>query len=99
MRVVAQRKSDPQPRSYTSKLFAGGHPAIAAKVLEEAGELVEAAGAEPLDREHVIHEAADLLYHAWVLLANHDVQLSEVEDELRRRFGISGIDEKESRSS
>ncbi len=99
MRVVVQRKQAPQTRSYTSKLLAGGHAAISAKVLEEAGELVEAAGGQPLDREHVVREAADLLYHCWVLLAHCDVELGEVEDELRRRFGVSGIDEKESRKS
>ena len=57
-RVVAARKGDPSARSYTSRLLAGGVPAIGAKVTEEAGELVAAADHETDDR--VVSEAADL---------------------------------------
>ena len=48
-------------------------------------------------RQHTIYEAADLLYHLWVLLAWRDIELSEVESELARRFGVSGLEEKASR--
>ena len=95
-RVVAARKGDPSARSYTSRLLAGGVPAIGAKVTEEAGELVAAADHETDDR--VVSEAADLVYHMLVLLACRGVGLSQVEDELARRFGISGLDEKASRT-
>ena len=95
--VVAARKGDPSARSYTSRLLAGGVPAIGAKVTEEAGELVVAAGGETDER--VVSEAADLVYHMLVLLACRGVGLSQVEDELARRFGISGLDEKASRTA
>jgi phosphoribosyl-ATP pyrophosphohydrolase/phosphoribosyl-AMP cyclohydrolase len=96
-RVVAARKGDPSARSYTSRLLAGGVTAIGAKVTEEAGELVAAADHETDDR--VVSEAADLVYHMLVLLACRGVGLSQVEDELARRFGISGLDEKASRNA
>jgi len=96
-RVVAARKGDPSARSYTSRLLAGGVPAIGAKVTEEAGELVVAADRETDDR--VVSEAADLVYHMLVLLACRGVRLAQVEDELARRFGISGLDEKAARTA
>jgi phosphoribosyl-ATP pyrophosphohydrolase len=95
-RVVTARKAAPSARSYTSRLLAGGVPAIGAKVTEEAGELVEAAAREPTDR--VVAEAADLVYHMLVLLAARDVPLAAVEAELARRFGVSGLDEKAARA-
>ena len=99
MAVIEDRKANPPERSYTSKLLAGGVAKIGSKISEEAGEVVEAA-AEPGDagRRHLTHEAADLIYHLFVMLAHRDVALADVEQELARRFGISGIDEKESRS-
>lgn len=100
MRTIRERKANPSEKSYTSKLFAGGVPKIGAKVTEEAAEAVEAAG-EPGDagRVHLIREAADVVYHLFVLLAQRDVALEEVEAELARRFGISGLDEKASRTA
>jgi phosphoribosyl-ATP pyrophosphohydrolase len=95
--VIAGRKGDSPDRSYTSRLLAGGVPKIGGKVTEEAGELVQAAAAETDDR--VVSEAADLVYHMLVLLACRDVPLARVEDELARRFGVSGLDEKASRSA
>jgi len=95
-RVVESRKSDPAERSYTSRLLAGGVAAIGAKVTEEAGELVAAAAAETDGR--VVAEAADLVYHLLVLLAARGVGFARVEEELARRFGTSGLDEKASRA-
>jgi phosphoribosyl-ATP pyrophosphohydrolase/phosphoribosyl-AMP cyclohydrolase len=95
-RVVASRKGGDADRSYTSRLLAGGVAKIGGKVTEEAGELVQAAAGESDDR--VVAEAADLVYHMLVLLAARDVPFSRVEDELARRFGVSGIDEKASRA-
>jgi phosphoribosyl-ATP pyrophosphohydrolase len=77
-------------------LLAGGVPAIGAKVTEEAGELITAADHETDDR--VVSEAADLVYHMLVLLACRGIGLSQVEAELARRFGISGLDEKAART-
>lgn len=95
-RVVASRRNDPPDRSYTSRLLAGGVATIGAKVTEEAGELVAAAETEADQR--VVSEAADLTYHMLVLLASRGLSLSMVEDELGRRFGVSGLDEKAARS-
>lgn len=85
-------------KSYTAKLLAGGVAKIGPKVTEEAAEVVEAA-AEPGEpgREHTIRESADVLYHLLVLLAVRGVKLEEVESELARRFGTSGLNEKASR--
>jgi phosphoribosyl-ATP pyrophosphohydrolase len=72
---------------------------IGCKILEEADEVV-AAAAEPGEagRAHTIHEAGDLIYHLWVLLGFREISLSEVETELARRFGVSGLDEKAARA-
>jgi phosphoribosyl-ATP pyrophosphohydrolase len=98
MAVIEDRKANPPAKSYTTSLFQGGVAKIGAKILEEAGEVVEAA-AEPGDqgRSHLIYESADLVYHLFVLLGHQDIRLPELEAELARRFGISGIDEKASR--
>lgn len=76
----------------------GGVARIGAKIVEEAAEVVEA-GDEPGDagRTHLVKEVADLVFHAMVLLGYRDTAWDEVEAELARRFGISGIAEKESR--
>jgi phosphoribosyl-ATP pyrophosphohydrolase len=93
--VIAARKGGDSSRSYTAKLLAGGPAAAGAKVTEEAEELVRAAGDEADDR--VVAEAADLLYHMLVVLACRDVSLEQVEAELARRFGVSGLTEKAAR--
>lgn len=100
MAVIEQRQSAPSERSYTAQLLAAGVEKIGAKVQEEAGEVVDAAG-EPGDagREHLAHEAADLIYHLFVMLAARGVALADVEVVLARRFGISGLDEKASRAT
>jgi phosphoribosyl-ATP pyrophosphohydrolase len=99
MAVIAERKANPPgERSYVVSLLQGGVSRIGGKIVEEAAEVVEAAG-EPGEagREHLVKEVADLVFHALVLLGLHDIPWSAVEAELARRFGISGIVEKESR--
>jgi phosphoribosyl-ATP pyrophosphohydrolase len=98
MALIEDRKAKRPEKSYTTELLAGGLERIGAKILEEAAEVVVAA-AEPGDdgRAHTIAEAADLVYHLLVLLGHRDISLAEVEAELARRFGVSGIDEKASR--
>jgi phosphoribosyl-AMP cyclohydrolase / phosphoribosyl-ATP pyrophosphohydrolase len=95
--VIASRKGSDPDRSYTARLLAGGVAAAGAKVTEEAGELVQAAAAESDDR--VVSEAADVLYHTLVLLACRELPLARVEDELARRFGVSGLAEKAARTA
>ena len=96
--TIAARAARPSEKSYTSQLLAGGIDRIGAKIVEEAAELVEAAG-EPGDagREHLVREAADLVYHLLVLLRHGNCSLSDVEAELERRFGVSGLEEKAAR--
>ena len=98
MKVINDRKKSPSDDSYTSRLLVAGVEKINSKITEEATEVVEAAleiGEQ--GKKHLIHEVADLLYHAMVLLAARDSQIQDVESELARRFGVSGIEEKASR--
>ena len=93
--VIASRKGADASTSYSAKLLAGGPALCARKFGEEAIETVIAALGT--DRKAVISESADLLYHWLVMLAATGVAPSEVYDELARREGRSGLDEKASR--
>lgn len=98
MAVIEDRRVNPPLKSYTTSLFLGGVEKIGSKIVEEAAEVVEAAGEPGAEgRSHFIHESADLLYHLFVMLGHKGVALAEVEAELAHRFGISGIDEKAAR--
>jgi phosphoribosyl-ATP pyrophosphohydrolase len=94
--IEARRSARPQG-SYVVSLLDGGHAAISAKVREEAEELIEAAAAD--DRAHTAEEAADLLFHCWVMLADADVQPEAVYRVLEARFGIGGLEEKAGRKN
>jgi len=98
METILHRKSAAPEASYTASLFSGGVHQIGLKISEEASELVEAANQVPASRQHQVHETADLIYHVWVLLAQQDIPLSEIRNELSRRFGTSGLEEKASRT-
>jgi phosphoribosyl-ATP pyrophosphohydrolase len=92
---VHERAQASAEASYTRKLLDKGVPHCAKKLGEEAAEIIIAAVSE--DRERVISEAADLLYHLMVVLAARGVALAEVEAALGARTGQSGIAEKASR--
>jgi phosphoribosyl-ATP pyrophosphohydrolase len=92
--LAARRQADPAS-SYVAGLFAKGEDAILKKIAEEAAETVLAAKGG--DKLHVVRETADLWFHTLVLLAWHGLKPEDVLAELRRREGISGIDEKKSR--
>lgn len=94
--TIAQRMGASPDSSYVAKLHARGLPVIARKLGEEAVETVIAAlsGSE----EELVGEAADLLFHLMVLLAEKQVPLSAIMAELDRREGTSGLVEKASRS-
>jgi phosphoribosyl-ATP pyrophosphohydrolase len=96
--TIAERAANPSEKSYTTKLLAGGVAAIGAKVNEEAAEVVEAA-AEPGEagHEHFIREVGDLIYHLFVLMRHRGCSLADVEAELKRRTGVSGLEEKAAR--
>jgi len=95
--VIAERARLRPEGSYVVKLLDGGLPAIAAKVREEADEVIEAAGAA--DSTHTAREAADVLFHLWVLLAHAGVEPGAVYAELEARFGVGGLQEKAARSA
>lgn len=93
--VIAQRRRERPEKSYVVSLLDAGFPKINAKITEEARELCEALPEG--DAAHTAHEAADLFFHALVGLEAAGVPLDAVFEQLRKRFGVSGIDEKASR--
>ncbi|MDH4228469.1 MAG: bifunctional phosphoribosyl-AMP cyclohydrolase/phosphoribosyl-ATP diphosphatase HisIE [Nitrospirota bacterium] len=97
-RVILERRAAADPESsYVAKLFAKGTDTILKKVAEEAGEVLLAAkGGTPSE---LTGEAADLVFHLLVALANGGVTPQDVSAELARRFGMSGIAEKAARKS
>lgn len=100
MTVLEERKVNPPPNSYTARLYQGGVAKIGQKILEEAGEVVEAASESgDQGRRHLIYESSDVIYHLMVMLAYHGISWSEVETEIQRRFGQSGLDEKAARAT
>jgi phosphoribosyl-ATP pyrophosphohydrolase len=92
---VAERAAASAEVSYTRKLLDRGVAQCAKKFGEEAVEAVLAAVGE--DREHMVGEAADVLYHLLVVLHARGVTLAEVEAELGQRTTRSGLEEKASR--
>ena len=98
--VLVQRRDAPPDSSYVASLYAGGLNRILEKIGEEATETVLAAkdAADDGRDDALIHEVADLWFHTLVMLVHLNQQPSWVLDELSRRFGVSGIDEKNSRA-
>ena len=82
-RTIASRKANPPAGSYTAQLFAGGVDRIGKKIGEEATEVVIAAKND--DRDELVWETSDLLYHTLVMLAERDVSLDRIGAELARR--------------
>ena len=95
--VIESRKGDDPETSYTAKLFDRGRGKISQKIGEEAVETVIAALSQ--GNKEVISESADLLYHLLTLWADMGITPDQVWQELDRRSGVSGIDEKNSRTS
>jgi len=93
--TVASRKGADPSTSWTAKLFSKGPDKCAEKFGEEAVEAIIASVKN--DREELTKEAADVLFHLLVMLESRDVSLADVEAELARREGTSGIVEKASR--
>ncbi|HEX9023272.1 MAG TPA: phosphoribosyl-ATP diphosphatase [Geobacteraceae bacterium] len=93
--VILERKGASPDSSYTASLMAKGIDKVLKKLGEEAAELIIAGKGG--DRKEIVYEAADLLFHTLVLLGFAGIPPEEVYAELRRRFGTSGIAEKESR--
>ena len=89
--VIASRRGGDPDKSYVARLFHKGEDAVLKKVGEEATELVLAC--KDGVRERIVAEAADLWFHAMVALALHELSPAEVLAELRRREGLSGLEE------
>ena len=93
--VLEQRKHADAESSYVAQLYSKGLDAILKKIGEEATETVMAA--KDGNKEKIIYEIADLWFHCMVLLAQQNLKPEDVLQELDKRFGLSGIDEKSSR--
>lgn len=98
-RILHERKQADPDSSYVAQLYAKGLNKILEKVGEEATEVILAAKdmtqAQP---QELVAETADLWFHTLVMLAQRDVPVQAVFDELERRFGLSGLTEKAQRS-
>jgi phosphoribosyl-ATP pyrophosphohydrolase len=94
--LLEQRKTADPASSYVAKLYAKGMDSILKKVGEEATETVIAAKGG--DKQEIIYETADLWFHTLIMLAKADLTPQDVLDELARREGISGIEEKAGRT-
>lgn len=90
--VLDERKGADPDSSYVARLYHKGLDAILKKIGEEATETVMAA--KDGDPEKIIYEVADLWFHTLVLLKQQNLEPQRVLDELERRFGLSGLEEK-----
>lgn len=101
-RTIASRRDEGSVRpSYVVQLLQGGRPAIQGKLREELAELIDATpetGTRAI-RAEVVHEAADLVFHLLVLLGHERIAWAEIEAELERREGVSGLEEKARRGA
>ena len=94
--ILEQRKQEPADKSYVASLYAKGLDSILKKIGEEATETVIAAKGG--DKKQIIYETADLWFHCMVLLADQGLGPDDVLQELQRRFGLSGLEEKTQRN-
>jgi len=94
--ILAERKTASPDSSYVAGLYHKGLNSILKKVGEEAAETVIAS--KDGKKEEIIYETADLWFHSMVMLAHHNISSQEILDELARRFGLSGLEEKKQRS-
>jgi len=94
--IVESRKGGDPALSYVSRLLHRGEDAVLKKIGEEATETVMAA--KDGDRRRIVGETADLWFHCLIMLAHYGLKPSDVLEELRRREGISGLDEKAARA-
>ncbi|MCW8883932.1 MAG: phosphoribosyl-ATP diphosphatase [Motiliproteus sp.] len=99
--VLEQRKQSSADSSYVASLHAKGLNKILEKVGEESTETIIAAKDAKLsgDTKELVGETADLWFHSLVMLSHLDLGPDAVLDELARRFGLSGLEEKASRNT
>jgi phosphoribosyl-ATP pyrophosphohydrolase len=94
--LLKERKNADPSSSYVASLYAKGNKKIIEKIAEETDELIAEIN-ENLEKDKVVHEAADLWFHVMVLLTNNGIDPGEVLIELENREGLSGIEEKKGR--
>lgn len=94
--ILEQRKLESADKSYVASLYTKGTNTILKKIGEEAAETIIAA--KDGDKQQIIYETADLWFHCMVLLAEQNLSPDDVLNELQRRFGLSGLDEKAQRT-
>lgn len=92
--ILEARKSESADTSYVASLYAKPDKMLE-KIGEEAVETIIAAKND--DKEQIIYETADLWFHSMIMLSHHGLSADDVLQELTRRFGVSGHDEKASR--
>jgi phosphoribosyl-ATP pyrophosphohydrolase len=95
MTVLVSRKDADPGSSYVAGLYDKGLDAILKKIGEESAETIIAAKSG--DKQQIVYETADLWFHCLVMLAQQNLDARLVLEELERRFGVSGIDEKAAR--
>lgn len=93
--TLEQRKQADPESSYVAKLHHKGLNSILKKVAEEAGEAIIAS--KDGNKDDIIYETADLWFHTLVMLSHHGLGPDDLLNELSRRFGLSGIEEKANR--
>ena len=93
--AIEERKGADPKKSYVASLFAKGDDAMLKKIGEEATETVLAAKSG--DKLQIVNETTDLWFHCMIVLARHGLGPQDVLAEMKRREGISGIDEKAAR--
>jgi len=90
--ILEQRKSAPAESSYVSSLYNKGTDQILKKIAEESAEVIMATKEGETDK--IIYEVADLWFHTMVLLRHQNIAFCDIEQELMRRYGVSGLTEK-----
>lgn len=87
--VIVNRRKDPNARSYVASLMQSGQDRILKKIAEEAGEVI--IGSKNQDRQEIIAEMTDLLFHLLIVLGYHEIAPRELYHELANRYGVSGL--------
>ncbi len=95
MDVLVSRKDADPDSSYVAGLYHQGLDSILKKIGEESAETIIAAKSG--DKQQIVYETADLWFHCLVMLAQQNLDARLVLEELERRFGVSGVDEKAAR--
>ncbi|MDG2395424.1 phosphoribosyl-ATP diphosphatase [Candidatus Thioglobus sp.] len=94
--ILEQRKNANADNSYVSSLYQKGTDEILKKIGEESAEVIMATKDD--DKNKIIYEVTDLWFHTMVLLRHKNINMDKIEQELSRRFGLSGLEEKANRN-